>query len=141
MSGSSPVIPSVLALLNCQKIPQVFHLILKPFDPPLVIRQNRFLDPIESVVNRVEPLHHRIKAAIHIVLLRHLAKSALDHPASVSKRIRELEGLDGEKCPKCRKMGWRIVDSRPDPTFGDLGGTRRTYKCSECEFSESKIVQ
>ena len=80
MSGSSPVIPSVLALLNCQKIPQVFHLILKPFDPPLVIRPNRFLDPIESVVNRVEPLHHRIKAAIHIVLLRHLAKSALDHP-------------------------------------------------------------
>ena len=61
--------------------------------------------------------------------------------ATLKRRIRELEGLDGEKCPSCRKMGWRLVDSQPDRTFGELGGIRRTYKCSECGLSESKLVR
>ena len=55
-------------------------------------------------------------------------------------RIKELEGADGEPCPRCRKKSWIVEKSEPDPRFGRLGGVRRTYKCTECGLSESTIV-
>ena len=89
----------------------------------------------------VDPVAPR-EATVAVVSALVVENAALaEENTTLKQRIRELEGLDGEKCPKCRRMGWRIVDSKPDPTFGDLGGTRRTYKCSECGLSESKLVQ
>lgn len=55
-------------------------------------------------------------------------------------RVKELESADGEPCPRCRKKSWVVEMSEPDPTFGRLGGVRRTYKCTECGLSESTIV-
>jgi len=55
-------------------------------------------------------------------------------------RVRELETTEGEPCPRCRKKTWVVESSKPDPTFGDLGGIRRTYKCAECGLSESTMV-
>ena len=55
-------------------------------------------------------------------------------------RVKELESADGEPCPRCRKKSWVVEKSEPDPTFGRLGGVRRTYKCTECGLSESTIV-
>jgi hypothetical protein len=55
-------------------------------------------------------------------------------------KVRELESADGDPCPKCRKRGWQLESSKPDRTFGDLGGIRRVYKCSLCGFSESKLI-
>ncbi len=46
----------------------------------------------------------------------------------------------GDPCPKCKQPSWEIESSKPDPTFGDLGGQRRTYKCSECGFTEDKVI-
>lgn len=52
----------------------------------------------------------------------------------------EIEGYtQGEQCPKCRKASWELVDSIPHPVMGDVGIIERTYKCSECGFSEKKI--
>ena len=55
-------------------------------------------------------------------------------------RVRELESFDGDPCPRCRKPTWVVESSESDPTFGDLGGIRRTYKCKECGLTESTIV-
>ena len=45
----------------------------------------------------------------------------------------------GESCPKCRKPGWQIESSAPDDVFGDLGVSKRVYKCAFCGFTESKL--
>ena len=55
-------------------------------------------------------------------------------------KVRTLESTEGEQCPKCRKHGWQLESSQRDPTFGDVGGIRRMYKCSLCGFSESKLI-
>jgi predicted RNA-binding Zn-ribbon protein involved in translation (DUF1610 family) len=61
--------------------------------------------------------------------------------AALKRRIREFEAVGGERCPKCRQAGWRLEDSKPDAIFGDMGVARRTYRCSDCGFSESKLVK
>ncbi len=45
----------------------------------------------------------------------------------------------GERCPKCRKGIWNLIKSEPHSTFGRLGVLERTYKCSECGFTEEHI--
>ncbi len=43
----------------------------------------------------------------------------------------------GEKCPKCLKPAWKVESSKPHSSgLGDLGVIDRTYKCSECGFTE-----
>ncbi|WP_114277903.1 hypothetical protein [Thioalbus denitrificans] len=55
-------------------------------------------------------------------------------------KVRKLESFEGEPCPKCRKPAWVVESSKPDPQFGDLGGIRREYRCTECGFTESQLV-
>lgn len=46
----------------------------------------------------------------------------------------------GEKCPKCLKPAWKVESSKPNNTgLGQLGAIDRTYKCSECGFTETHI--
>jgi regulator of replication initiation timing len=47
----------------------------------------------------------------------------------------------GERCPKCRKGTWNLVESKPHPLFGLAGGLERTYKCSECGFTENQVKE
>ena len=47
----------------------------------------------------------------------------------------------GELCPKCRRSSWNLVDSIPHPQFGTLGVIQRTYKCSDCGFSEDRTLK
>ena len=44
----------------------------------------------------------------------------------------------GERCPKCKKPAWNLIESKPDPVFGEVGTLERTYKCSECGFTEKQ---
>jgi len=55
-------------------------------------------------------------------------------------KLRELECFNGEPCPRCRKPTWIVEKSEPDPMFGDVGGVRRTYTCTNCGLTESTIV-
>jgi hypothetical protein len=59
----------------------------------------------------------------------------VDENATLTAKLRD-EG-QADPCPKCRKRGWHLEKSSPDTLFGQLGGIRRLYKCSECGFSES----
>jgi hypothetical protein len=63
-----------------------------------------------------------------------------DENRQLKTKIRELESVECDPCPKCRKRGWHLEDSHPDPTFGPLGGIRRIYQCSLCGFSESELI-
>ena len=75
-------------------------------------------------------------------------ESLLDAQEQISKlqaQIRDLsaklaETVDSEPCPSCRRKGWHVESSEPDPTFGDLGGVRRLYRCQFCGFSESQLI-
>jgi hypothetical protein len=58
----------------------------------------------------------------------------------LQNKIKQLESVEGDPCPKCRKRGWQIEKSEPDEVFGELGGIRRTYKCSLCGFTESQLL-
>jgi uncharacterized protein with PIN domain len=58
----------------------------------------------------------------------------------LQEKVRKLESFEGEPCPKCRKPAWVVESSEPDRQFGRLGGIRRHYRCTECGFSESKLV-
>lgn len=69
----------------------------------------------------------------------HLADLTTEN-TQLKTKIRELENAEGEPCPKCRKKGWQLESSRPDPTFAAVGGIRRTYKCSLCGFTENKLI-
>lgn len=58
----------------------------------------------------------------------------------LEERVRELEGSDGEPCPRCGKRTWIVEDSKPDRQFGRLGGIRRKYRCTECDLTESVLI-
>ncbi|MEC6814004.1 hypothetical protein [Photobacterium toruni] len=60
--------------------------------------------------------------------------------ADLRSKISELTSATGESCPKCNKRIYELISSVPDETFGDLGAVKRVYKCSGCQFSESKVV-
>jgi hypothetical protein len=64
----------------------------------------------------------------------------MERNLKLKERIRTLEAIDADPCPKCRKRIYELESSRPDPTFGDMGAIRRTYKCSGCGFSEQKLI-
>jgi DNA-directed RNA polymerase subunit RPC12/RpoP len=64
----------------------------------------------------------------------------MDENRELKEKVRSLESTEREQCPKCRKRTWELVKSSPDPTFGQAGMIRRIYKCSECHFSEEKVI-
>jgi len=65
----------------------------------------------------------------------------MNEKLELENRIKELESVEGDPCPKCRKRGWQIEKSEPDEVYGLIGGIRRTYKCSFCGFSEEKLIK
>lgn len=64
----------------------------------------------------------------------------LEENEILRRRLRELENTEADPCPACRKRGWKLKQSIADPTFGELGASRRTYLCTFCGFTESKLV-
>lgn len=63
----------------------------------------------------------------------------LEEHTALQKQVRELDGVKGDICPRCRKRGWTLQSSRPDPVYGELGGMRRAYRCSLCDFNEERL--
>ena len=54
-------------------------------------------------------------------------------------RLKAKINAEGEPCPKCRKLGWHVESSAPDSLMAQVGGIRRTYECSYCDFSEEHL--
>lgn len=59
---------------------------------------------------------------------------------ALQEQVKSLSAADGEPCPSCRQRSWVVAKSEPDPTFGDLGAIKRTYNCSSCGFTETKLI-
>jgi hypothetical protein len=62
---------------------------------------------------------------------------------SLEKRIAELENKPistGDVCPKCKNKTFELISTRKHPVFGDAGVHERFYKCSKCEFEETKTA-
>jgi predicted RNA-binding Zn-ribbon protein involved in translation (DUF1610 family) len=56
---------------------------------------------------------------------------------SLKQQIELLE--KGDRCPKCRKASLNLIKSAPHGMLGHLGVKNRTYECSECGFTETRI--
>lgn len=103
-----------------------------------------------SLVSRLKKISENIRDAEFKNLLADLSlelaeaklkmASLIGENADLQDRIRVLESVEGDPCPKCRKRGWHIEKSAPDENFGELGGIRRTYQCSLCGFTEEQLV-
>jgi C4-type Zn-finger protein len=65
----------------------------------------------------------------------------IDENTDLKGQVKTLQQADGEPCPRCRKRTWAVIASAPHPMFGDMGALLRTYRCSECGFSEEKIIK
>lgn len=63
----------------------------------------------------------------------------LEEHAALQKQVRELDGVKGDICPHCRERAWTLESSRPDRVYGELGGMRRSYRCSRCDFTEERL--
>ena len=104
-----------------------------------------------SIATRLKAISDNIKNAEFSNMLADMlleladtkAKSAglIEQNTKLQQRIRELEHVEGEPCPRCHQRGWQLESSRPDPTFGVVGVASRRYKCSACEFTEDKLVE
>jgi hypothetical protein len=42
----------------------------------------------------------------------------LEENTRLKSKISDLESVEGEKCPRCRKQGWELKRSNPDTVFG-----------------------
>jgi DNA repair exonuclease SbcCD ATPase subunit len=103
-----------------------------------------------SLTKRLREINENIKNAEFTNILADLSlelaevklkmASLIEEKGELQKKIRELESIEGDPCPKCKKNGWQLEKSVKDSVFGDLGGIRRTYVCSYCGFSEEELV-
>ena len=65
----------------------------------------------------------------------------MEENLELQNKIKELESVEGDPCPRCHKRGWQIEKSEHDEVYGLIGGIRRTYKCSFCGFSEEELIK
>ena len=102
-----------------------------------------------SLARRLKDISENIKGAEFKNLLADLSleladvklklADVLEENARLRCEVSALRNVDGEPCPKCRKRGWQLESSKPDPIFGKLGGLRRLYKWSLCGFNEERL--
>jgi hypothetical protein len=103
-----------------------------------------------NIVSRLRAANENIKNADFANLIADLnlefadvklkLAGVLEENLKLKNQIRLLQSVDGDPCPKCRKRTYQLETSRPDPVMGDLGATRRSYKCASCGFGEDKFV-
>lgn len=98
----------------------------------------RLIDVSESIK---EAEIKNILADLSIELAEAKMKLAdlISENADLRNRLAEADTAPGDACPRCRKYKYVVVKSEPDNVFGDLGGLKRTYECSNCGFSEEKV--
>jgi len=67
-------------------------------------------------------------------------------PAKVKRledRVAQLESdpeAKGDTCPYCEQQTLKLLEIKEDGPFGDLGGQKWVYKCSNCDKPYEKSV-
>jgi hypothetical protein len=103
-----------------------------------------------DIVRRLREMNEKVKNSDFANLIADLnlefadvklkLAGVMEENLKLKERIRTLEALKADPCPKCRKRTYELESSQPDPTFGEMGTIRRTYKCTDCGFSERKLI-
>lgn len=103
-----------------------------------------------SIVKRLKDINEKVKDAEFSNLIADLSMElaevkmklagVIEENAKLKEENRTLRNTEGDPCPKCRKRGWELESSAPHPQFGDMGAVNRTYTCSLCGFSETKLI-
>ncbi len=103
-----------------------------------------------SLASRLRKISENIKDAEFKNLLADLGlelaeakmnlAALLEENADLKTELKALKNAEGDPCPRCHKHGWHLEGSRPDKLFGDLGGMRRIYRCSSCDFTEEQLI-
>ena len=104
-----------------------------------------------TLVSRLKKISENIRDAEFKNLLADLSlelaetkmkmASLITENADLQNKIKELENVEGDPCPKCRRRTWQIEKSEPDEVYEIVGGIRRTYLCSACGFTEQKLIK
>ena len=79
-----------------------------------------------------------------IVELRELVVALKEENVQLKEALQELRQkhdrlTKADLCPKCKKPAWSLESSKPHPLMGELGVLEKTYKCTECGYSETRI--
>jgi regulator of replication initiation timing len=102
-----------------------------------------------KLVSRLKEISEKLKDAqlnnlvgdlsLQLADLKVKLATVVEENVTLKQRVRELQNVEGEPCPRCQKRSWQLESSRRDSVFGSLGGMRRVYKCSSCGFSEEQL--
>lgn len=64
----------------------------------------------------------------------------------LERRVTALEGggegavAAGDKCPRCGRMTYRTVSTKPHRTLGVVGVKDVTRRCEVCEFEDTDVL-
>ncbi|MCK5771640.1 hypothetical protein [Algiphilus sp.] len=103
-----------------------------------------------SIAYRLKEVSENVKSAEFKNLLADLSleladvklklASVLEENIRLAEQVRELEAVESDPCPKCRKRTWELEVSKPHPDLGELGVVMRYYKCTSCGHAEQTTV-
>jgi Zn finger protein HypA/HybF involved in hydrogenase expression len=64
-----------------------------------------------------------------------LESFATEH-AALQAQLHSASNPEGERCPRCHELGWKITNTRQDKA----GRTVQTYTCKSCKLKEEVVV-
>jgi regulator of replication initiation timing len=106
--------------MDIQNIKEVFELIIELIKKGATLEAQKKIMELEGVVISLQEENFNLRRE----------NLSLRQQLELSEK--------GESCPKCRKGTWNLVGNEPHKIFGDMGVLERTFKCSECGYTEKK---
>lgn len=64
-----------------------------------------------------------------------LESFATEH-AELQAQLKTAANPEGERCPRCHEIGWKITNTRQDKA----GRTVQTYSCKSCKLKEEVVA-
>ena len=58
--------------------------------------------------------------------------------ATLKVQLQEHANPQGQLCPRCGELGWRLSSSRPHKTPGVIA---QTYTCPKCKLKEEVLIR
>jgi phage FluMu protein Com len=56
--------------------------------------------------------------------------------AVLKAQVQSASSPEGQRCPRCHELGWRVTNTRQDKT----GRTVQTYFCKSCKLKEEALA-
>ncbi len=63
----------------------------------------------------------------------------LEENDELKRKLRAIDNSDFDPCPRCKQPTFRLEESKPDPTFGEIGGRVHSFRCSNCDYTDQKF--